>query len=100
MRVRWTAPAAEDLYTITSYISRDNPAKAREVAKTLYSGCENLRRSPFRGRPGGVEGTRELVFARLPYIAVYRIVEGAIEILHLYHGAQNWLKTGESGLPR
>jgi toxin ParE1/3/4 len=90
MRVRWTLPAAEDLYTITSYINRDSPTKAREVAKALYNGCENLKHYPFRGRPGRIVGTRELLFAKLPYIAVYHVIEGAVEILHLYHGAQNW----------
>jgi len=30
------------------------------------------------------------VFPKLPYIAVYRIVEDVVEILHFYHGAQDW----------
>jgi plasmid stabilization system protein ParE len=70
MRVRWTSPAARDLYAITRYIQRDNPTAAREFAKTLYDGCESLATSPHRGRPGRKPGTRELVFSRLPYIAV------------------------------
>ena len=38
----------------------------------------------------GIEGTRELVFARLPYIVVYRIQDQDLEILRIYHGAQDW----------
>ncbi len=89
MRVRWTAPAAQDLYKITRYIRRDNSTAAREVAKTIYDGCESLINSPYRGRKGRIEGARELVFPGLPYIAIYRITEQVIEILHIYHGAQD-----------
>jgi plasmid stabilization system protein ParE len=52
MRLRWTAPAAEDLYTITRYIRLDSPDAALEVAKTIYDGCESLVSSPLRGPAG------------------------------------------------
>ena len=90
MRLRWTAPAAQDLQRITRYIRRDNPTAARKVAKTLYDGCESLESAPYRGRKGRIEGTRELVFPGLPYIAVYRIKEQTVEIARIYHGAQDW----------
>ena len=66
MRVRWTAPAAHDLYTIVRRIRLDNPEAARRVAKTIYDGCRNLEHFPHRGRKGRIEGTRELVFPGLP----------------------------------
>jgi toxin ParE1/3/4 len=88
MRIRWTAPAAQDLYRIIRYIRRDNPEAAREVAKTIYDGCETLADSPNRGRKGTEPGTRELVFSPLPYIAVYRVKESVIEIMRIWHGAQ------------
>lgn len=68
MRVRWTAPAAQDLYRTISYIRRDNPEAARNVAKTIYDGCTSLSQSPHRGRIGVEPGTRELVFSPLPYM--------------------------------
>lgn len=43
------------------HIRRDNPTAAREVAKTIYDGCESLINSPHRGRKGKQAGTRELV---------------------------------------
>jgi plasmid stabilization system protein ParE len=42
MRLRWTVPASQDLYSITRYIRRDNPTAAREVAEAIYEGCESL----------------------------------------------------------
>jgi plasmid stabilization system protein ParE len=41
-----------------------------------------------RGRTGRIRGTRELVLA--PYIIAYRIEMDAVDILHIYHGAQDW----------
>ena len=35
------------------------------------------------------EGTRELAFSPLPYIALYRVTDSTIEILHIWHGAQS-----------
>ena len=89
MRIRWTEPAAQDLYRIVYYIRRDNPEAARNVAKTIYDRCQSLTHSPNRGRKGTEPGTRELVFSPLPYIAVYRIKESVIEIMRIWHGAQS-----------
>jgi toxin ParE1/3/4 len=90
MLPRWTTPAAQDLYNIVRRIQQDNPDAAAKVAKTLYDGCGGLGSFPRRGRKGRIEGTRELVFARLPYIVVYRIQDQDLEILRIYHGAQDW----------
>ena len=90
MQIRWTRPAAQDLQHIARRIRRDNPVAAQRVAKTLYDGCMGLDMFPNRGRMGRIAGTRELVFVPLPYIAVYRVEEDAVEILRLYHSAQDW----------
>ena len=90
MRLHWTTPAAHDLYRIAEHIQRDNPAAADRVTNTLYLGCATLEEFPRRGREGRIKGTRELVLAGLPYIVVYRIKNEAIEVLRIYHGAQNW----------
>lgn len=43
-----------------------------------------------RGRIGRIEGTRELIFPELPYVVVYRIQDQVVEIVRIYHGAQDW----------
>ena len=50
MRLRWTTPAAEDLYNIVRRIQQDNPDAAAKVAHTLYDGCGTLGNFPRRGR--------------------------------------------------
>lgn len=90
MRVGWTTPAAGDLYNIVQHIRQDNPEAAADVAGALYDGCANLRKFPHIGRKGRIAGTRELVFSGLPYIVVYRIQDQIVELLRVYHGAQDW----------
>jgi len=58
------------------------------VTRTLYDTANSLETFPNRGRSGRIAGTREL--ARAPYIIVYRVNEETVEILRIYHSAQNW----------
>jgi len=90
MRVRWTIPAADDLYNIVRHIQTDNPQAAADAAEFLYDGCASLRKFPHIGRKGRIEGTRELVFSGLPYTLVYRIQDQIVEVIRIYHGAQDW----------
>ena len=84
MGIRWTVEAAVDLEEITDHIAEDNPDAALGVARKIFEGVESLSKWPHRGRAGSVEGTRELVFAPLPYVAVYRVGEACVEVLHIY----------------
>ena len=59
--------------------------------RKLYDGIRSLKQWPHRGRPGQENGTREILFLPLPYVAVYRVREQSIEILRIYHGAQDRL---------
>jgi toxin ParE1/3/4 len=89
MRVRWTTDAADDLERICDYIAETSPDSARRVARTIVEGVASLRAFPNRGRPGRVDGTRELVFAPLPFVAVYELDE-EVHVLRVLHGAQQW----------
>ena len=90
MRIRWTPEAANDLEQIARHILRDNPSAARSVVRTVTEGIERLTQFPNLGRSGQVPNTRELVFSSLPYLAIYRVKGEAVEILRIYHGAQDW----------
>ena len=57
--------------------------------RKLYEAVSSLREWPYRGRLGREEGTRELLFPPLPYIVVYRVKEQSIEVLRIYHAAQD-----------
>lgn len=87
--VRWTPAAAADLDHINDYLRLHHPHYRQPTLRKLYAAIRSLRQSPFRGRPGSEEGTREILFPPMPYIAVYRLTDDAIEVLRIYHGAQN-----------
>jgi toxin ParE1/3/4 len=91
MQVRWSIPAAEDFEHICEWIERDNPETARRVARTIYDECARLKDFPNLGRASRrMAGRRELTFAPLPYIVVYQVKQGAVEISRIFHGAQDW----------
>jgi len=62
---------------------------ALKTVRTIFERVEQLVTFPHRGRMGREEDTRELVLSPLPYIVVYRVKDSAVEILHIYHGAQD-----------
>jgi toxin ParE1/3/4 len=89
MRIRWTHAASEDLEHIKNYLTEHSPQLAQSTLLKLYETVRSLKTSPRRGRLGREEGTRELVMSRLPYIVAYRINDQAVEVLPIFHGAQN-----------
>jgi toxin ParE1/3/4 len=89
MEIRWTPEAGSNLEHIILRIAEDKPEAARKTAGAIFERIEQLVDFPRRGRAGREEGTRELVLFPLPYIAVYRVKGSTIEILHIWHGAQN-----------
>jgi addiction module RelE/StbE family toxin len=89
MRIRWTPAAAADLQRVSDYLREHHPHYRQPTLHKLYSAIQSLKEWPHRGRVGREEGTRELSFPPLPYIAVYRVKEQSIEVLRIYHGAQD-----------
>ena len=90
MRLEWSPLAQADRDAIFDYIEADSPQAAITVDDRIRMQVEGLARFPESGRPGRVEGTRELVIDRTPYIAAYRVARGAVRILRVLHGAQRW----------
>ena len=86
--IRWTTEAADQFEAAVKYIQQDNPDTARKLAQTVIDRIEQVATFPGTGRPGEVKGTRELVVP--PYVVVYRHTDEIVEILHIWHGAQDW----------
>jgi addiction module RelE/StbE family toxin len=89
-RIAWLQAALEDLRGIHDYIARDNPKAARRVVKVIRGDVKILCDHPAIGRPGRIEGTRELVIVRYPYIVAYRETPRAAEILAIVHSSRRW----------
>lgn len=90
MIIRWTDDAVRDLTHICDYVEEHRGAEAaRRTALSIHHGIDLLAEFPEYGRTGRKPDTRELVFSRLPYLAVYRIHRDAVEIVRIFHGAQD-----------
>lgn len=90
MRLEWSAFAIEDRDAIFDYIEEDRQRAAVVVDDRIRTQVRQLLQFPETGRPGRIEGTRELVISRTPYIAAYRITGDTVRILRVLHGAQLW----------
>lgn len=88
MSVRFTRRAVNDLASIREYIANDSPMAASRMAVEIVAACDRLELFPERGRPGLRKGTRELTIV-WPYVIVYRISGTDIDILAIWHGAQD-----------
>jgi len=90
VRVEWTRAASLDLESVERHLSRDNPDVAIDTVFEIIRRVEVLAEHPGLGRPGRVEGTRELVLGRLPYLVPYIDKGDTIVILRVLHGAMKW----------
>ena len=88
MTVRWTSSALRDLEAIGDYVAKDKPAAARRLVGDIFDRTSLLAQHPDAGRPGRVAGTRELVVTGTPYIVPYRVRDGEVEILAVFHWAR------------
>ena len=86
--VIWHAGAEDDLEEIVDHIAIRNIEAALKLARRIVGAIEDsLQSSPYMGRPGRVEGTRELVVHQ-NYIVIYEVAADAINILNVIHAAR------------
>jgi addiction module RelE/StbE family toxin len=98
MYLEWSVFARADRKSIFDYIEEDNPRAAIIVDERIRTRVVGLAQFPEIGRPGRIEGTRELVIARTPYIAAYCIMGDTVRVLRVLHGAQQWPDEMPEGL--
>ena len=90
MKVRWTVPAANQLQGIFEYIAAGNPPAAARMVRRIRNAIHQTARMPNAGRVGRAAGTREIVVLGTSYLFAYRVLEDMIQVLAIFHGAQQW----------
>jgi toxin ParE1/3/4 len=88
--VKWSVLAVADRNAIFEYIEADSPQAAVTVDERISAAVASLEKTPGIGRPGRIEGTRELVIDHTLYIAAYHIAGNFVRVLRVLHGAQLW----------
>lgn len=90
MSVRWLVGATVSLRAIHAHISVENQDAARRVVRAIRAATIRLGEFPDSGRNGTVAGTRELIVPNLPYLIVYRVTKGDVEIIRVFHSSTDW----------
>ncbi len=89
MKLKWSTQSLLEVEAIVEHIATDNPVAALDLGEQIFSSVETiLPNNPYAGRPGRVEGTRELVVHE-SYLVAYEIAD-TINILTVRHAARLW----------
>jgi len=90
MKLRYTPRARLDLAELHDHIAQENPQIARRVVSLIRKEAEKILLNPGIGRSGRVEGTRELVIGRYPFIVTYTVAVNEIQVLAVVHTSRLW----------
>ena len=92
MELVWLPLARTQRTDAIDYIANESPSAALGQLDEIERQTDMLLEHPNLGRPGRVDGTRELVISKTPFIVIYRVRPRAkrIELIRMLHGAQLW----------
>lgn len=89
MKLVWTRLAQADRRAIRAYIATDDQRAALAMDELFSQKAARLTHLPEMGKPGRVDGTRELV-AHRHYILVYAVKHDQVQVLRILHTARQW----------
>lgn len=90
MHVIWLLEAEKNREAAIEYIAQDSVTAALDQLDEINRKTSRLTEHPMLGLSGHVEGSRELVINRTPFIVVYRLHSEQVQILEFLHGSQKW----------
>lgn len=81
-----TEKAESDLESIFEHYQRvADAATAHRIIQEIFCSLEVLARFQGAGHQSPVAGVREMVMAHVPFVAPYRVEQGAIQVLRVLH---------------
>ena len=91
MKLVWLPFASFDLSSIAEYYEKAaTPALADKLIQQIVHSASALIENPHLGRPSeSADGIHELHVPHLPYLLPYRVVDDRVEILRVFHEAQD-----------
>jgi toxin ParE1/3/4 len=89
-RIVWTAPSLADLRAIELWLEQNASTKvAFRTLLTIRERATFLQDFPSGGRLEG-DGMRALRVYRTPYLILYRMYGGDVEVIRIRHERENW----------
>jgi len=90
LAIHWSISSVNHLEQAAGYIEEDSPQSVSLMRRRILKSVKRLADMPFAGRIGRIDGTRELVVSRTPYLVIYQVSPTAIEIIGIWHGSRQW----------
>src|SRR5438046_661394 len=92
MQIRWLSRAEADIQELAEYIAKRELTAAQRIVVCVHSEVARLAEFPEPGRPRRVQGTRELVVSRTPYVVAYAVDMDSelVTVLRVLHSARRW----------
>jgi toxin ParE1/3/4 len=90
MKVNWSAAAVRHLQEAIEYLQGESSTGSDTIRQRILATVWRLEQMPYSGKIGRVDGTREAVVLRSPYIVVYEVSAQEIKIQGIWHGARQW----------
>lgn len=90
MKLQWSERALADLAEAAAYARLQSSALEQGLLTVLSRGLDHLLLFPDSGKPGRLDGTRELHMPDLPYFIVYQVRGESLRVLRVYHSARRW----------
>jgi toxin ParE1/3/4 len=98
MKVRFSVDANSDLEAIGTYIARENPSRAMSFVQELACAAISVGDAPFAFpelTSSGSQALRRKVHDS--YLIIYRVSEREVEIVRIFHGAQDLTRLLDGG---
>jgi toxin ParE1/3/4 len=90
MTLRILPRAVRYLAELRTTIAADDPEMAQKVGERIIKALRLIEERPDIGRPTACrESVRECAVPDLPYFIPYRVKDGNIEVLRVYHTRRN-----------
>ena len=96
-RLIWSEASLRDIRDIDEFLMADNPMAAARIAKAIRATVLRLVDYPRIGRALN-EKFRVLGVRTTPYLIIYRLRDGALEIARVRHASENWVAEVEGPL--
>lgn len=91
MHVRISAHAEADLEGLTAWLSPRSPQGLDRLMTATFTTLAQLEDFPLLGKPGRVEGTRELVVPRTSLIVIYTLPDALhVDVERILDGRQKY----------
>lgn len=86
----WSPTSRRDIARIAAWLSTIDTEIARTTIRSIRESGWRLREFPLSGPAAGTAGFRKLIVGGTPYLLVYRVREGGIEIIRVRHAREDW----------